>query len=152
MTDLFSSTSSNLPPLLPFLRFLTTSLTFMNTLSKVEVYLDEVMLGCIEKSRGMTRVLPLSRSLRTKSPGGMMDVVSFESVGKLYFIFEMAFLQLFVNPKHSTLKHEYWLLSTALPIRSIFLTVLKLQALNRQHLIRHLLLRRWRHLLVHLLQ
>jgi hypothetical protein len=61
-------------------RFLITSLTFMRTIKKIDMLVDDVKVLEVEKSvRGSMRVI--KKGLRTTSTGGMMNVVGVDATG-----------------------------------------------------------------------
>ena len=63
-------------------RFLITSLTFMRTIKKIDMQVDDVKVLQVEKSvKGKDRVS--KKGLRTISSGGMMTVAGVDATGML---------------------------------------------------------------------
>ncbi|KZS96620.1 hypothetical protein SISNIDRAFT_450322, partial [Sistotremastrum niveocremeum HHB9708] len=68
-----------IPKAFDFIRFLTSSITFMAHLSSVEVYLNDVRLAGISKDSGAAKRLVLPKELNPRTSGGMMTVSGAES-------------------------------------------------------------------------
>jgi len=67
------------PTLFDFVRFLTSSITFVAHLSRVSVWFDGRELAKIQRERGPPRPLGLLENLRAQSSKGMMKVSGIQS-------------------------------------------------------------------------
>ena len=63
-----------LPIPFDFIRFLTSSITFMAHLSEVSVYFDGFRLARLRKDRGVPRSVGLRKGLKAESARGMMRI------------------------------------------------------------------------------
>ena len=63
-------------------RFLTTSLTFMNTLERAELFVDDRRLVLVEKETGTMKKVGVPANLERRSEGGLMYVEGLESTGQ----------------------------------------------------------------------
>ncbi len=62
------------PPPFDFIRFLTSSITFMAHLTEVSVFFDGKRLARIRKERGVPRLLGLRKGLKAETPKRLMRV------------------------------------------------------------------------------
>jgi hypothetical protein len=79
-------TPSVIPNAPDLVRFLSSGLIFMARLRSVSVFLDNHCLARVSKTVGVARKVGVPRGLKTRSPGGMMDVKGLESTGMLKFL------------------------------------------------------------------
>ena len=63
-----------MPPVLEFMRFLASSITFMVRLSEVGVFVDEHCIGRIKKLPRTVQVVGVSEELQRSSPLNIMNV------------------------------------------------------------------------------
>ena len=63
-----------IPPLLEFMQFLASSITFMVNLREVGVFIDEHCIGHIKKLPGTIQAVDIPGELKRSSPLGIMNV------------------------------------------------------------------------------
>ncbi|KAG8215924.1 hypothetical protein J3R82DRAFT_7898 [Butyriboletus roseoflavus] len=68
-----------IPPAFDFMRFLTSSITFMVHLNDISVYFDEHRIGHIKKSPGVAKAVDPPRGLKRSSQSNIMNVKSVQS-------------------------------------------------------------------------
>ncbi|KAF8128969.1 hypothetical protein EV363DRAFT_1220883 [Boletus edulis] len=68
-----------IPPAFDFMRFLTSSITFMVHLNDVSVYFDEHRIGHIRKSPGVAKAVELPRGLKRSSQSNIMNIKGVQS-------------------------------------------------------------------------
>ncbi|KAI6017065.1 hypothetical protein EDC04DRAFT_2608171 [Pisolithus marmoratus] len=71
-----------MPPILQFMQFLSSSITFMIHLKNVTVFFDHHHVGQIHKSLGQSQVIPIPTELKWQSPVGNMTMDSVQQYGK----------------------------------------------------------------------
>jgi len=62
-------------------RFLATSITFMQSLQRAELFFDDVRLVLVEKEMGTMKRVEVPRGIDRGSVGGLMRVEGLESTG-----------------------------------------------------------------------
>lgn len=77
---------ATIPPASDFARFLASSITFMNYLSEVSVYMDDKRLVHLTKSSGADERLVIPRGLQTSSRKSIMHIKSIKSTRKFVYI------------------------------------------------------------------
>lgn len=76
---------SLLPSIFDFIRFLTSSITFMVHLQNVTVWFDSYRLGKITKDVGIPKEIPIPKHLKQKSEGNSMNMVSVKTSCEFLF-------------------------------------------------------------------
>ncbi|KAK0455114.1 hypothetical protein EV421DRAFT_1887456 [Armillaria borealis] len=77
--DMVLREDATIPPASDFARFLASSITFMNYLSEVSVYMDDKRLVHLTKSSGADERLVIPRGLQTSSRKSIMHIKSLKS-------------------------------------------------------------------------
>ncbi|KAK0461397.1 uncharacterized protein EV420DRAFT_1669612 [Desarmillaria tabescens] len=77
--DMVLREDATIPPASDFARFLASSITFMNYLSEVSVYMDDKRLVHLTKSSGADERLVIPRGLQTRSQRSIMHVKNIKS-------------------------------------------------------------------------
>ncbi|KAK0225787.1 hypothetical protein IW262DRAFT_1357858 [Armillaria fumosa] len=77
--DMVLREDATIPPASDFARFLASSITFMNYLSEVSVYMDDKCLVHLTKSSGPDERLLIPRGLQTSSRKSIMHIKSIKS-------------------------------------------------------------------------
>ncbi|PBK91347.1 hypothetical protein ARMGADRAFT_1013798 [Armillaria gallica] len=77
--DMVLREDATIPPASDFARFLASSITFMNYLSEVSVYMDDKRLVHLTKSSGADERLVIPRELQTSSRKSIMHIKSIKS-------------------------------------------------------------------------
>ncbi|KAK0195282.1 hypothetical protein F5146DRAFT_1100835 [Armillaria mellea] len=77
--DMVLREDTTIPPASDFARFLASSITFMNYLSEVSVYMDDNRLVHLTKSSGADERLVIPRGLQTSSHKSIMHIKSIKS-------------------------------------------------------------------------
>ncbi|KAG2015943.1 hypothetical protein CC2G_009161 [Coprinopsis cinerea AmutBmut pab1-1] len=70
---------ATLPPPFDFIRFLCSSITFMSSLRKISVFLDDKCLATLEKTVGESKAIAVPYGLRTRTTNGTMTVTGVRS-------------------------------------------------------------------------
>lgn len=65
-------------------RFLATSITFMQSLERAELFFDDVRLVLVEKEMGTMKKVEVPRGIDRGSVGGLMRVEGLESTGSSF--------------------------------------------------------------------
>lgn len=63
-------------------RFLATSITFMQSLERAELFFDDVRLVLVEKDMGTMKRIEVPTGVTRASEGGLMRVEGLESTGQ----------------------------------------------------------------------
>src|ERR1700742_367181 len=75
---------SPMPKSFDVIQFLCPSLTFMNRLRSVQVFIDSFRLARVSKSATTPRQLSLPSGQKSKTSNGLMTVTGIESTGKSF--------------------------------------------------------------------
>ena len=73
-----------IPPAFDFTRFLVSSITFMEHLSEVSVYVDDKRLVRLSRDSDKPKEVPMLKGLKSTSSGDMMSVKSIQTTRGYY--------------------------------------------------------------------